>query len=83
MEKMYCKNILYRSVGIVLENLSPSSKEQLQLFSDGAKREKNENLAKSLDKLEAKFGRNIVKTGFTNKDVPYKQDFLTKGKPML
>ena len=83
LEKMYCKNILYRSVGIVLENLSPSSKEQLQLFSDGAKREKNENLAKSLDKLEAKFGRNIVKTGFTNKDVPYKQDFLTKGKPML
>ena len=26
--------------------------------------EKNEKLGKSLDKLEAKFGRNIVKTGF-------------------
>ena len=82
LEKMYSKNVLYRSIGIVLENLSPSSNEQLLLFDDGLKREKNENLAKSLDKLEAKFGRNIVKTGFTNKDVPYKQDFLTKGNPM-
>lgn len=83
LKKLYNKNVLYRSIGIVLENLSPSANEQLQLFDDGVKRGKNENLAKSLDKLEAKFGRNIVKTGFTNKDVPYKQDFLTKGKPMI
>jgi hypothetical protein len=31
-----------------------------------------------LDKLEAKFGRNIVKTGFTGM-VDYKQDFISKG----
>ena len=49
------------------------------LFANNERREKNEKLAKSLDKLEAKFGRNIVRTGFTNKDIPYKQDFLTKG----
>ena len=39
--------------------------------------EKNEKLGKSLDKLEAKFGRNIVTTGFTGK-VDYKQDFISK-----
>ena len=42
-------------------------------------REKQEKLGKSLDKLEAKFGRNIVKTGFMG-NVEYKQDFLTKSK---
>ena len=48
------------------------------LFEDNTRREKNERLARSLDKLEEKFGRNIVKTGFTG-DVAFKQDFLTKG----
>ena len=76
---MFDKKILYRSVGIVLDNFNPNTNEQLALFDDNTKREKNENLGKSLDKLEAKFGRNIVRTGFTHKEVPYKQDFLTKG----
>ena len=79
LEKMFDKKILYRSVGIVLDNFNPNTNEQLALFDDNTKREKNENLGKSLDKLEAKFGRNIVRTGFINKEVPYKQDFLTKG----
>ena len=79
LEKMFDKKILYRSAGIVLDNFNPNTNEQLALFDDNTKREKNENLGKSLDKLEAKFGRNIVRTGFTNKEVPYKQDFLTKG----
>jgi hypothetical protein len=62
----------------VLENFSLSSTEQLGLFNENTKNEKKENLAKSLDKLEAKFGRNIVRTGFTNKYIPPKQDFLIK-----
>ena len=76
LEKIYNSKILYRSVGIALENFNPCSNEQISLLDNNPKREKNENLGKSLDKLEAKFGRNIVRTGFTNKDVPYKQDFL-------
>jgi hypothetical protein len=47
------------------------------MFENNPKREKNEKLGKSLDKLEQKFGRNIVRTGFVNKDVPFKQGFLT------
>lgn len=78
LEKMFNSKTLYRSTGIVLDNFNPCSNEQLILFEDNQRREKNEKLGKSLDKLEAKFGRNIVRTGFTNKDVPYKQDFLTK-----
>ena len=80
LESLYESNVLYRSVGILLDNFNPCENEQMLLFEDNERREKNEKLGKSLDKLEAKFGRNIVRTGFINKDVPYKQDFLTKGK---
>ena len=77
LNKMYSPNILYRSVGVVLEDFNQTSQEQLLLFDDNKKREQNEKLGKSLDRLEQKFGRNIVRTGFTNKEVPFKQGFLT------
>jgi nucleotidyltransferase/DNA polymerase involved in DNA repair len=76
LEKLFNPKIIYRSVGIVLENFSSYSEAQLNLFQNTDN--KKEKLAKSLDKLEAKFGRNIVRTGFTNKDIPPKQEFLTK-----
>ena len=77
LDKMYNSSILYRSVGIVFENFNRNSNEQLSLFEYNPKKEKNEKLGKSLDKLEQKFGRNIVRTGFVNKEVPFKQGFLT------
>jgi len=80
LEKLYSAGVLYRSTGIVLEDFNCAHQEQLLLFENNPKREQNENLGKSLDKLEEKFGRNIVRTGFTNKEVPFKQNFLTKPK---
>ncbi|MBR6127705.1 hypothetical protein IKQ21_08485 [bacterium] len=77
LEKMYSPDILYRSVGIVLEDFKSMNEEQLSLFGVEPSRKQNENLGKSLDKLEAKFGRNIVRTGFTDKNIPFKQGFLT------
>lgn len=77
LENLYNKKIIYRSIGILLENFNSCDNEQTSLFENSIKRNKNENLAKSIDKLEQKFGRNIVQTGFTG-DVEYKQDFLTK-----
>jgi hypothetical protein len=78
LEKIFNKSEIYRSIGILLENFNSCENEQKSLFEDTARREKNEKLGKSLDKLEAKFGRNIVTTGFTGK-VAYKQDFISKG----
>ena len=78
LEKLFNKSEIYRSIGILLENFNSCENEQKSLFEDTARREKNEKLGKSLDKLEAKFGRNIVTTGFTGK-VDYKQDFISKG----
>ena len=80
LEKMFNQNTLYRSVGIVLEDFNSCKNEQLVLFNDNKKIEQNENLGKSIDRLEKKFGRNIVRTGFVNKEVQFKQGFLTKPK---
>ena len=77
LEKIYNSSNLYRSIGIVFENFNQTAKEQLLLFDDNPKREQNEKLGKSLDRLEQKFGRNIVRTGFVDKEVPFKQGFLT------
>lgn len=76
LERLFNPKTTYRSVGIVLENFSSYSESQLNLFQNTDN--KKEKLAESLDKLEAKFGRNIVRTGFTNKDIPPKQEFLIK-----
>ncbi len=78
LAEMYSSNEVYRSVGIVLEDFNKSAEEQLSLFNNNEKKEQNEKLGKSLDTLEKKFGRNIVRTGFVNKDIPFKQGFLTK-----
>lgn len=63
LNKLYIPDTIYRSCGVTLENLNYNEEEQLQLFIE--KQHKNcEKLAQSIDKLEKKFGRNIVKTGF-------------------
>jgi len=77
LDKMFLPQIPYRSVGVVFENFSRTSEEQLLLFENNSRREQNERLGKSLDRLEQKFGRNIVRTGFVDKEVPFKQGFLT------
>ncbi len=61
LEKIYSKNITYRSTGIVLENLSFGG-EQLSLFSEND--EKEINLSKCIDNIEKRFGRNSIRTGF-------------------
>lgn len=80
LTEMFNSRQVYRSVGIVLEDFREKAEEQLTLFSNNEKKEQNEKLGQSLDKLEKKFGRNIVRTGFTNKEVPFKQGFLTSPK---
>ena len=77
LEIMYSPNILYRSVGILLEEFKTCSNEQLNMFEDQVKKEKSERLGKAIDRIEERFGRNKIKVGFTNKNVPNKQGFMT------
>lgn len=62
-DKIYDKNLLYRSTGVWLANLNCTENVQMGLF-DEVKNEKLEKLSASIDRIEAKFGKNSIKTGF-------------------
>ncbi|MBQ8669563.1 hypothetical protein IJ472_07260 [bacterium] len=67
LEEIYDPNILYRSTGVTLEKIGEQGSEQLSLYSDNTDLEKKAKLAQCFDKLESKFGKNIIKTGFYSK----------------
>lgn len=69
LEKLYNPNILYRSTGVILDTFVQNSEAQLSLFADIEAEIKKEKLSKCFDKLEEKFGKNIIQTGFITKDV--------------
>lgn len=64
LEEIYNPEILYRSTGVFLNKIGEQSVEQLSLYSQVDTTKKKDKLAKCFDKLEAKFGKNIVQTGF-------------------
>ena len=64
LQKIYSPSVFYRSTGIILDNLRCNTEEQLFLFSDDVLDSKKEKLSKCFDKLEAKFGKDIVQIGF-------------------
>ena len=82
LEKLYNKDVLYRSVGIVLEDFDYPETKQLSMFEINSDNMSHEKLGKAIDKLEKKYGRNIVRTGFTTKEIPFKQGFLTSPKEL-
>lgn len=63
-EKMYVKNTLYRSSGIVLENLIKAQDVQMSLFSDINMINKKDALSSTIDKLAKRYKKNIVKIGY-------------------
>ena len=64
LDKLYNPNILYRSTGVILDGITYNSEAQLFLFSDSDD-DKKARLAKCFDKLESRFGKDIIRTGFT------------------
>lgn len=79
LKNMYSPNILYRSVGILLEDFISLDNQQLNLFEDQTKRTKSENLGRAIDRIEERFGKNKIKVGFTT-NIPDKQGFMTSPK---
>lgn len=69
LDEMYKPDILYRSTGVILENFVFNSEAQLSLFADNEKEIKKDKLSQCFDKLEEKFGKNIIQTGFITEDV--------------
>lgn len=68
LEEIYNPSIIYRSTGIILDKIGEQGAEQLSLYKDNTMETKKKNLGNCLDKLESKFGKNIIQTGFTLKN---------------
>ncbi len=69
LNDLYNPEILYRSTGVILDTFVHNSEAQLSLFADNEIETKKDKLSKCFDKLEEKFGKNIIQTGFITKDV--------------
>lgn len=69
LDKLYNPNILYRSTGVILDTFTMNDEAQMSLFADEKVDEKKEKLSKCFDKLEARFGKDIIQTGFVKKYV--------------
>ena len=64
-ERMYKTGIIYRSSGIILENLLCDTDIQMSLFNNIQKEYKKDNLSHCVDNLIAKHGRDIIKIGYS------------------
>ena len=69
LDKIYNSNILYRSTGVILDTFVLNSAAQMSLFSDINEDTRKEKLSKCFDKLEKRFGKDIIQTGFVKKDI--------------
>ena len=69
LDKIYNPKILYRSTGVILDTFVFNNESQMSLFSDINLDGKKEKLSKCFDRLEEKFGKDIIQTGFIKKDV--------------
>lgn len=69
LDKIYNPKILYRSTGVILDTFVFNNESQMSLFSDINIDGKKEKLSKCFDRLEEKFGKDIIQTGFIKKDV--------------
>ncbi len=69
LDNLYKSDILYRSTGVILDTFEQKSQAQLSIFDNPENDIKKEKLVKCFDKLEEKFGKNIIQTGFIKEDV--------------
>lgn len=65
-EKNYTKGVLYRTTGIILQELTPNFISQKDLFGGTVKSDKFDLIHKQIDSLEDKFGKRVVYLGSTH-----------------
>lgn len=69
LDELYNPKILYRSTGVILDTFEQNTEAQLSIFDNPEDDIKKEKLTKCFDKLESRFGKNIIQTGFITDDV--------------
>ncbi len=65
-KEIYSKGILYRTTGVILQDLIADSLSQGDLFGGSAKANKFEQIHKQIDSLEEKFGKRVIYLGSTH-----------------
>ncbi len=65
--EVYKKNILYRTTGVTLQNLTENQPVQKDLFGTSDRTEKFSLIHEQIDLLEGKFGKNMVYLASTQK----------------
>ncbi|MBR2069628.1 MAG: Y-family DNA polymerase [Candidatus Gastranaerophilales bacterium] len=66
LNQIFKKGVIYRSVGFCAYKLTSAETQQISIF-DSNQTLKKQELLKSCDKLEERFGRGIIKLGILNK----------------
>lgn len=61
-DKIFNPNIIYRSTGVYLGDFQNEANKQLTLLDSDS--DKKESLARCIDKIESKFGKNSIRTGY-------------------
>ena len=63
LKNIYNPSTIYRSSGIIFDGLKSNKEQQLVLFYNNTS--KADKLSKCFDRLESKFGKDIIQIGFT------------------
>jgi len=71
-KKVYVKNVLYRTAGVTLEELTADFTPQADLFGGTTKGDKFDLIHKQIDSLEDKFGKRVVYLGSTQNALRHK-----------
>ena len=72
-DKIYLKDLKYRTVGVTLSGLVPKNASQNDLFGESNFIDKFEDIHKSIDKLEEKYGKRIVYLASTKNALNHKE----------
>lgn len=60
LNEMYTTGVFIRLIGVRVDNLIGKDEEQLSFFSNTSENSKQENLDKTIDKLNEKYGTNFI-----------------------
>ncbi len=72
-EKVWRSRVLFRTTGVVLQELSPASALQKDLFGGTERAGKFERIHGQIDALETKFGKRVIHLGSTQKSLKRKK----------
>lgn len=73
LKEMHAKGVLYRTVGVTLHGLTPSSTSQTDLFGGTDRAHKFEAIHDQIDSIENKYGKKVVYLASTHKAISQKQ----------